>query len=180
MISERLNTVRLELRPFAPADAGAVFEYWSSDPGWAQFNDSVPDEFTKADADEFVAELIARDREVQPSWAVVLDEKVVGLVSFKFELNHGIAVIGYGIHGAIRGQGLAGEAVRTAIDAAFLTYSGLQKIRAHTDAENAASIRVLAKLGFLREGILRCNQFAREEYLDETVYGLLRNEWPNS
>ena len=174
---ERLDTERLELRSFSVADGRDVFDYWSSDPNWARFNDSVPAEYTEADAEKFVAELISRDREIQPNWAVTLSGRVVGLVSLTFEQGHRIAVIGYGVHGAFRGRGLSCEAARAVIDAAFGTYPSLRKIRAHTDAENVASMRVLEKLGFLREGVLRSNQYSKGEFVDEAIFGLLRKEW---
>ena len=177
MIRERLNTERLELRRFKEADGGAVFDYWNSDPDWPRFNASVPAECTEADAEKFVADRISRDPEIQPSWAVTLGGKVVGIVSLAFEQGHRIAVVGYGVHGALRGQGFSGEAARAVVDAAFSTYPTLRKVRAHTDARNMASRRVLEKLGFLREGILRSNQFAKGELADEAVYGLLREEW---
>ena len=177
MIPERLDTERLKLRPFARADSRAVFDYWNSDPGWQRFNVSVPAEYTETDAEKFVAELISRDRESQPSWAVTLGGEVVGVVSLTFEQSHRIAVIGYGVHGAVRGQGLSGEATKAAVDAAFRTYPSLRKVRAHTDAKNVASTRVLEKLGFLREGILRSNQYDKGKFVDEAIYGLLRKEW---
>lgn len=179
MIPERLETERLALRPFGPADATAVFEYWSSDPGWARFNQSVPAEPTEKDAESFVAELISRDRESRPTWAAVLDERVVGLVALTFEQGHRVAVIGYGVHGAVRGQGLSGEAATVVIDGAFHSYPALRRVRAHTDAENVASTKVLEKLGFRREGVLRSNQYAKGRFVDEAIYGLLREEWPD-
>ena len=54
-----------------------VFDYWNSDPNWARFNESVPAEYTETDAEKLVAELISRDRESQPNWAVTLGGKVV-------------------------------------------------------------------------------------------------------
>ena len=177
MLPERLDTARLHLRPFSRADGTAVFDYWSSDPDWPGFNQSVPAGFSETEAEKFVAELISRDRETEPSWAVMLDGKVVGVVSLKFEQSHRVAVIGYGIHGSIRGRGLSGEASRAVIDAAFASYAGLRRIRAHTDARNLSSMRVLEKLGFVQEGILRSNQFAKGEFIDEAISGLLREEW---
>ncbi|TDJ40143.1 MAG: N-acetyltransferase [Gammaproteobacteria bacterium] len=177
MIPEQLSAERLKLRPFTPADGKSVFDYWNSDADWARFNKSVPDEYSEVDAEKFVADLVLRDRESQPNWALVIDGRVSGVVSLTFEQGHRIAVIGYGIHGALRGQGLSGEAVKTVIDGAFRSYSMLQKIRAHTDSRNTGSIRVLEKLGFKREGILRSNQFVKGELTDEAIYGLLRKEW---
>lgn len=87
------------------------------------------------------------------------------------------AVIGYGVHGDLRGGGLSAEVASRIISEAFERYPDLTKIRAHTDAENAPSIRVLEKIGFLHEGTLRKNQFVKGGFVDEAIYGLLREEW---
>ena len=177
MLPQSLKTSMLELRPFAENDAGDVYDYWSSDPSWIRFNRSVPADFTRADAEKFVADLRGRVREDQPSWALVLRGRVVGIVSLSFEQGHRIAVIGYGVHGELRGRGMTREAASAVIAKAFDYYAQLRKIRAHTDARNAGSIRVLEKLGFSCEGILRSNQFVNAEFADEAIYGLLREEW---
>ena len=111
---------------------------------------------------------------------MTLGGKVVGIVSLTFEQSHRIAVIGYGVHGAVRGQGLSCEASKAVVDAAFTTYPSLARVRAHTDARNVASMRVLEKVGFRREGILRSNQYVKGEFADEAIYGLLRAEWVQS
>ena len=108
---------------------------------------------------------------------MTIDDRVVGIVSVSFEFEHRIAVLGYGIHGEYRGNGLSGEASEVVIDHSFKSYIQLRRIRAHTDARNAASRRVLEKLGFRCEGILRSNVFANDEFVDDAVYGLLRGEW---
>ena len=177
MVPELLQTKRLMLRPFTQNDANAVFDYWNSDPSWARFNNSVPDDFSESDAEKWVAEMMARVREDRPNWAVIFDGKVVGVVSLSFEQGHRIAVIGYGIHGDLRGRGMSVEAAKTAIDQAFRSYPQLGKIRAHTDAQNASSMKVLEKLNFSCEGILRSNQFVKGKFCDEAIYGLLRDEW---
>ncbi len=176
MIPELLDTQRLVLRPFDKDDVNAVFDYWNSDPDWARFNRSVPANYTVQHAEKFVMELISRVRETQPNWAVTLDETVVGIVSLTFEQGHRIAVIGYGIHGALRGQGMSAEALEIVIDQAFNCYAQLRKIRAHMDSQNLGSMRVLEKLGFSREGILRSNQYVNGEFVDEAIYGILRSE----
>ncbi len=180
MIRNEICTERLTLRPFNEGDAPAVADYWNSDPNWSRFNESVPLDHTIRDAQKFVAEMISRDREDQPSWAVLLEERVVGVVSLTFEQDHRISVIGYGIHGGLKGRDISAEASIAVLKYAFDCYPQLQKVRAHTDAKNTASIRVLEKLGFSQEGILRSNQYAKGEFIDETIYGLLRDEWLTS
>lgn len=177
MIPDNLETERLKLRPFVDEDAQAVFDYWNSDSNWSRFNRSVPEDFTLSDTMKFVTDMVSRIREDQPNWAIVLEDEVVGIVSLTFEQDHRIAVIGYGVHDKVRGKGYATAASKLVINQAFETYPKLRKIRAHTDARNAGSIRVLQKLGFSREGVLRSNQYVKGEFVDEAIYGLLREDW---
>jgi RimJ/RimL family protein N-acetyltransferase len=44
-------------------------------------------------------------------------------------------------------------------------------------ADNAASVRVLERLGFQREGHLRENEFFKDRWWDTLLYGLLDREW---
>lgn len=154
-----------------------MFAYWQSDPGWERFNASVPKNFTVSDATKFVAEMRGRDRQVSPNWALVYQGEVSGVVSLTLEQDGRVAVIGYGVHGTLRGRGFAVEAASAVIDRAFESFAELGRLRAHTDDHNAASKRVLEKLGFKQEGTLRKNQFVKGHSVDEAVYGLLREEW---
>jgi RimJ/RimL family protein N-acetyltransferase len=177
MIPDRLETSNLSLRPFSTEDDRAVFEYWQSDPGWERYNASVPQNFSLADAREFIRAMLAGNRDTSPSWAILHRGRVAGIVSITFEQGHRFAVIGYGVHGDLRGEGLSAQAASRIINEAFARYPNLKKIRAHTDAENAPSIRVLEKLGFFHEGTLRKNQFVKGNFVDEAIYGLLREDW---
>ncbi len=179
MIPDRLATTNpdLRLRAFTTGDAGAVFDYWRSDAGWERFNASVPRDFTLADAKAFVEEMCGRSRAASPNWAILYDERVVGVVSLVFEQGHRLAAVGYGVHGGIRGAGLAPTSVSSVLNSAFDCYPELRKIRAHTDPRNTASHRVLEKLGFALEGVLRKNQYVKGEFVDEAIYGLLREDW---
>lgn len=145
MIPDRLATTNpdLRLRAFTRDDAEAVFDYWRSDDGWERFNASVPRDFTLADARAFVEEMCSRSRETSPNWAILYRGRVVGVVSLVFEQAHRLAVVGYGVHGGIRGAGLAPTSVSRVLSTAFARYRELNKIRAHTDPRNTASIRVL-------------------------------------
>lgn len=179
MIPDRLDTADpdLSLRPFLSGDDNAVFEYWQSDPGWELYNASVPQNFSLVDAREFVRELCARNRNTSPNWAILHQGRVIGVVSITFEQDHRFAVIGFGIHGDFRGSGLSALAASRVISGAFRRYPELKRVRAHIDAENAPSARVLEKLGFSHEGTLRKNQFTKGRFVDEAVFGILRDEW---
>ena len=177
MLPDLIETTNLALRPFSSADANAVFDYWRSDPNWEKFNASVPVDFSIDDAVDFTTKMCQRDREISPHWAIVHDARVCGVVSLNFEQDKRVCVLGYGIHKELQGRGFTIEACRAVIDLAFPNYGELQRFRAHTDAENEASIKVLLRLGFRLEGTLRKNQFVKGHLRDEAIFGLLRSDW---
>ena len=53
----------------------------------------------------------------------------------------------------------------------------LNRVQAEADTRNAASARVLEKLGFVLEGTLREDCVVNGDVSDSWVYGLLRREW---
>jgi RimJ/RimL family protein N-acetyltransferase len=170
-----IRTDRLELRPFSPSDGPAVFAY-SRDPDWAAYQQTTPS--SERDADRVVAELVLRDWESRPAWAITRSGAVVGLVTLDFSAQHRIALLGYGIHADHRGLGLTREAVRAVLRAAFAGHPQLVRVAANTDARNRSSTRLLEKLGFAHEGTLRLGGVtAKGELVDGTIYGLLRPEW---
>ena len=79
------------------------------------------------------------------------DGTQIGDFCFKGLREDGIAEIGYGILEAYQGQGYATEAVQAACRWAFL-HPDVRSLEAETDAENAASQRVLQKCGFRPNG----------------------------
>ena len=86
------------------------------------------------------------------------------------------ASLGYCLSDAAWGHGYATEAARSVLHWAFDTLD-LNRVQAETDTRNAASARVLEKLGFVREGTLREDCVVDGEVSDSWVYGLLRREW---
>ena len=53
----------------------------------------------------------------------------------------------------------------------------LNRIHACPWAENVASVRLLEKLGFRREGVLREEHWEEGAFHDEALYALLRREY---
>lgn len=85
--------------------------------------------------------------------------------------------MGYSIARSYWGRGLATEAARAVMEAAFAAYASLHRIRAMAKARNISSLRVMEKLGMIREGVLRQNRLVRGECIDEVWCGVLRPEW---
>ena len=85
--------------------------------------------------------------------------------------------IGFTISAEHQGHGYATEAVRMLLSYLF-TARGKHRVTAYCDARNAASIALLERLGMRREGHLRESTWAKGEWTDDLLYGLLRDEWP--
>ena len=88
----------------------------------------------------------------------------------------GLWEIGYTLISSERGKGYGTEAVTVFVDYLFLSRD-LVRIQATTDLRNLASQRLLEKVGFKREGIVRKSLFIRGEWRDLRLYSILREEW---
>jgi len=85
-------------------------------------------------------------------WMIELpDGTHIGELCFKGLQADESAEIGYGIAEGYQHQGYAIEAVSAAVDWA-LHQPGVRSVTAKTEANNAASLRVLEKCGFIPTG----------------------------
>jgi RimJ/RimL family protein N-acetyltransferase len=107
----------------------------------------------------------------------VSDKAFIGWCALvRWNPDYRSASMGYCLDDAAWGQGYATEAGRAVLQWAFDTLD-LNRVQAETDTRNAASARVLEKLGFVREGTLREDCVVNGEVSDSWVYGLIRREW---
>jgi len=173
-----LETPRLRLRALVEADVPALFaifgdaesmRYWSRpelktiDEAEALFRD-IHDHGASGD---FVQLGIAR-RE---------DDLVVGTCTlYRIERTHRRAELGYILRRDHWGRGLAHEALVALLDHAFGAL-GLHRLEADVDPRNAASIRLVERLGFKLEGHMRERYFVAGDIQDSAMYGLLAPEW---
>ena len=95
---------------------------------------------------------------------------------FRFEEGSARAELGYALGRSHWGAGLMSEALTALLGRAFGDM-GLRRIEAEVDVRNAASARLLQRLGFRREGLLRERWVSKGEVKDVEMYGLLRHEW---
>jgi ribosomal-protein-alanine N-acetyltransferase len=83
--------------------------------------------------------------------------------------------VGYDLLPENWGKGYMSEALRKAIGFAF-DYMNIHRISAHVYKGNARSIKLLRKLGFKKEGLLREEYFFHGKYYDHFLYSLLKSE----
>lgn len=173
---EVLETARLRLRAWELGDVDDVFSY-ARDEEWARYLRLLPSPYRRRHAVEFVARQILLSRVTHPTWAIVLGGTVVGGINLRLDFPNRVGELGYSLARDHWNRGYITEAGKAVVDAAFSTHPELNRLRAFTDARNAASKRVLEKLGMQREGVLRQNRIERGEAMDEAWFGMLRSEW---
>ena len=175
-----IATERLVLRRFRAADAETLAAY-RSDPDVARYQAwTAPFPLERARA--LVAEFEAADPE-RPGWfqwAIerTADRAHIGDLGVALHENKRQAEIGFTLAPAYQKRGYAAEAVRAMLDHLFRV-RGLHKVSAEADARNIASARLLERVGFVREGLLRSHTWIKGEWTDDLIYGLLAEEWLN-
>ncbi|MEU9313441.1 GNAT family protein [Streptomyces sp. NPDC048256] len=84
--------------------------------------------------------------------------------------------LGYAIAATEWGRGYATDAARALITYAFKEL-GLHRISAAIGPDNTASIAVVERLGFTREGVLRDHVFTSGAWRDSVLLSVLAHEW---
>ena len=85
--------------------------------------------------------------------------------------------LGYWVDGAVTGRGLATLAVALVCDHAF-TAAGLHRLQADIRPENLPSQRLVERLGFRQEGVLRRYLDIDGDWRDHLSYALLAEDVP--
>ena len=110
-------------------------------------------------------------------WGIDLKGRLIGTVTLhSIDTDHRRAEIGFALVEELWGQGLMTEALGLVLDHAVDTMD-LHRIEADVDPRNHASLALLNKLGFEREGHLRQRYFINSEIQDAIILGLLADDW---
>ena len=172
-------TARLVLRQIRSADADAVYRLFA-DPAVTRYYDLATFD-DPAQARELVARFQQRfERRIGLRWGLALKtepDALVGTCGYNIWVRPARrGLLGYDLVRAHWGRGLMTEALTAVFDYGFHAMD-LNRVEALTFPANAASRRLLARLGFAEEGLLREYECYADGPQDMAVYGLLRREW---
>lgn len=174
-----LETERLVLRRLHPSDAESLFAILADE------------ELTRFYDDEAFTE-ISQAREQIEAWASGFDEwrsirwgiarketgTVIGTCGYYgFHRWHGRGSLGFELARPYWRQGIMTEALAAIIRFGFRKV-GLNRIQAVVMPGNEGSEKLLEKLGFRREGVLReYENWGNKGYVDLLMFSLLRDEY---
>jgi RimJ/RimL family protein N-acetyltransferase len=178
-VAEPIRTDRLLLRPFEAHDLEEVLAIYSR-PDVARYLYEGPRSREQASAlleRKMGGRTIRADGDtvslaVEPIGGAMVGDCMVRLLS----AEHRQGEIGFVIHPDHQGRGYATEAGRALLRVAF-GILGAHRVIGRLEARNAASARVLEKLGMRREAHLIENEWVKDEWQSELVYAVLDREW---
>jgi RimJ/RimL family protein N-acetyltransferase len=141
-----------------------------------QLRDRFPHPYTRANASAF---LKAATSAPEPSnLAIDVSGEAVGAVGYVpgIDVERFSAEIGYWLGEPFWGRGIATEALLLVTDHVFDTLNML-RLFALPFADNAGSIRVLEKAGYVREAVLRSSSVKYGQPRDQLLYARVNTAW---
>ncbi|WP_336688935.1 MULTISPECIES: GNAT family N-acetyltransferase [unclassified Chryseobacterium] len=173
-----LETERLLIRDTTLDDKQAVFNY-RSDAEANKFQSWIPE--TLEDVEQFIERNNKEFNQPESWYQVLITEKdtkvVIGDIGIHFFGAENLQVeLGITLNKDFQGRGYASEALKGVIN--FL-FSDLKKhrIMASVDPENIDSLKLMERIGFRKEGHFVKSLFWKNNWTDDVIYALLREEW---
>jgi len=171
-----LSVDDLVLRPWRPTDAPAVFAV-CQDPEIARWV-TIPQPFTPADADAFIAGALAMWRDGTGAAFAIADaatDRLLGAVT-RFGPDGHQATFGLWLSPDARGRGVGARSLRRVADWTFETTSAI-RLDAFIMVGNEASNRMVERAGFTREGVARAWDLHHDGVpVDCTVFSRIRGD----
>lgn len=169
MTAQLVSDQMVTLRPWREDDAEAIVECIDGDPEISQWLDQVPQPYTLADAQAFLAGL------EEQAFAVTeaSSGRVLGSIGLRVDDDR-VGEIGYWIRADARGHGVALRAL-VLLSRMALAREDVERVQLRADVDNVPSRRVAEKAGFRLDGVLRSAHWnarlARRQ--DWALYSLL-------
>ena len=134
---------------------------------------------TSYDPDHFDAAFdLIRSRATWRCFAILVGERLVGMSCYiGIEPERGVLEIGNTYYiPEMRGTGLNARVKRLMLERAF--GSGFRRVEFRVDSRNARSQAAMAKIGGVREGVIRQERITWTGHVRDTVlFSILADEW---
>lgn len=172
----RLKTERLILRALSLEDIDFLLRHFGDED--VNRYSSYENLKNREEAIDFYNRFIEPGKSTRFRLGIVLEEtgELVGTLGYhNLSRRDHSAEIGYDLSKVYWGKGIMTEAVVALIRYGF-EQMNLNRIEATVDSENSRSIRLLERLGFMREGLLRERYYYKGRFHDELIYSLLHRD----
>lgn len=173
----------LRLRPLRRRDQAEWDELRRLNADWLRpWEASNPDPSVKLPtfAEYVRAQAAASRRGESYGWVITTGQLIIGHVTLSQVVRASLqsGTVGYWVSHTHAGRQVAPRAVALVCDHAFSAL-GLHRIEINVRPENAASLRVVAKLGFRDEGVRRRYLHIQGDWRDHRTFALTAEEAPD-
>jgi [ribosomal protein S5]-alanine N-acetyltransferase len=170
----RLELTRCIVRPWTVSDAESLQKHANNRHVSMHLRDRFPFPYELEHARTFLSWLSS-----QPSpgvWAIEVGGEAAGGIGIErhSDVERVSAEIGYWLGEQVWGRGIATEALRAVTSEAFTRYD-LTRLYAVPFADHRASIRVLEKAGYVREGHMRQSAIKNGMIRDQLLYAAYKS-----
>ena len=163
------------LREWKLTDIVSLVKHINNEKIWNNVRDGLPYPYTMLDADKYIR-MVQAQPYVQYFAIEVAGEAVggVGIVPLT-DVERLSAEVGYWLGEDYWGRGITSEAVALLVDYVFRE-TGIIRLFASVYEYNPASMKVLEKVGFTRQAILRDAAIKNGRVIDMYYYDLIKRE----
>ena len=171
------KTQKCVVRTFRVDDAASLARHGNNRVIWRNLRDRFPHPYNVDDSMGYIEFILAKNP--YHSLAIEVDGEAVGGLSLRIgeDIERLSAEIGYWIGEPYWGRGIMSAACRAVSDLVLRDFD-IERLEARVFAWNPASMRVLEKCGFEREGVLRRSVFKDGQVIDAVLYARVRHEPP--
>jgi ribosomal-protein-alanine N-acetyltransferase len=168
--------VRSLLRPYREGDQADLVRHANNPNVARHLRDLFPQPYTLADANYWVRR-VAQEKPAQNLAICQYDQAIggIGLMPGS-DIQRVSAEVGYWIGEAFWGRGIAAAALKDFARYAFATFAEVNRIFAYVDEQHIASVRVLEKAQFRREGHLIGAAIKQGLIRNQFLYAITREE----
>lgn len=172
----KLDCSHCTIRSWQYGDENYLTEHANDRAIWLNLRDSFPHPYTQLDAQRWIQYVV--DPELETNFAIDVGGVAVGNIGLRIgeDIDRYSAEVWYWLGQAYWGRGIVSAAMKALIDYAFTQFR-LTRLYAQPMAHNAASIKVLEKAGFHREGLLRDSVVKNGVLMDTVLYAYLSGDW---
>lgn len=169
----RLECGVCAVRDWEWADKTSLVRHANNRNIWRNLLDRFPHPYTEADAESWFTLLERMSPRIH--WALEINGEAVGGIGVDpgQGTNAKAAHFGYWLGESYWGRGIMSAAVRATVEYVFSS-TDLVRLEAPVFEWNPASMRVLQKCGFVREGVLRKSVSKDGELIDTVLYARTR------
>jgi RimJ/RimL family protein N-acetyltransferase len=174
-----IQSDRLILRPIKAEDAEFIFGY-RANAIINQFQGWIPE--TIADVHDFILNKVSAVIDQPDTWFQLViikkdNDKLIGDIGIHFLESDSLQVeIGITLDCIQHGRGFATEALGETLNFLFQKLNK-HRVIASIDPRNEKSIKLVERLGLLKEDHFRKSILINNEWADDLVYAILKEDW---